>query len=245
MVVALLVAIIAFSAAAESAMSPIKGFLLRFSPVHYPEGPLKDGEYLYQRIRQVKSVMIMDIAIQFTFLNLIGIFASQIFVLTAEAEARQWGWMTSIYWAIQTTTTIGYGDLSMPHYMRWFQIFYLTLGAYFTGNALGRFGTMKDELEEIRRYHAWERREINKHMMHYLASTEDPTRVDQYEFVIASLMNLGKIKVSDVEPIMDKFRTLAKNSGHSGYIKVENVPEEIDIAEDDAKLEEVEGNEGS
>jgi hypothetical protein len=126
--------------------------------------------------------------------------------------------------------------------MRWFQIFYLTLGAYFTGNALGRFGTMNEELTEIRRYHAWQRREVNKNMMHYLTSTDDTSRVDQYEFVIASLMNLGKINVSDVEPIMDKFRMLAKRSpGHAGYIMVDDVPEETDIAEDDDILEKVEG----
>lgn len=107
MVVSLLVAIMAFSAAAESAVSPIKAILLKFSPVHYPEGPLKEGEFIWQRVRRVKSVMLMDIAIQFTFLNLIGIFASRIFVLTAEVEAREWNWMDSIYWAVQTTTTVG------------------------------------------------------------------------------------------------------------------------------------------
>lgn len=134
----------------------------------------------------------------------------------------------------------------MPHFMRWFQIFYLTLGAYFTGNALGRFGTMKEELDEIRRYHAWQRREVNKQMMYYLTSTDDTTRVDQYEFVIASLLNLRKIRVSDVEPIMDKYRMLAKRSGNSGYIKIEDIPEETeDVVDNDEALEEMEGVQGS
>lgn len=35
--------------------------------------------------------------------------------------------MTSLYWAVQTTTTIGYGDVSMRSEMRWFQILYLAL----------------------------------------------------------------------------------------------------------------------
>ena len=35
-----------------------------------------------------------------------------------------WSWMKTLYWAIQTTTTVGYGDLDMPFEMRWFQIFY-------------------------------------------------------------------------------------------------------------------------
>ena len=132
----------------------------------------------------------------------------------------------------------------MPDYMRPFQIFYLTLGTYFTGSALGRLSALKEELEKIRRYHAFERREVNKHMMHFLASTDDPTRVDQYEFVIASLLNLGKIDADDIEPIMDKFRSLARHSGHNtGYIRVADIPEATDDSLED--LSEVEGVEGA
>ena len=62
---------------------------------------------------------------------------------------------------------------------------------------------------------------------------------------IASLLNLGKIHCGDIEPIMDKFRTLAKASGgHTGYINVENVPDETDMTFDDDELEEMEGVEG-
>lgn len=131
----------------------------------------------------------------------------------------------------------------MPEYMRPMQIFYLTLSTYFTGNALGRLSSMKDDIEKIRRYHAFERREVNKNMMHFLASTDDPSRVDQYEFVIASLMNLEKIDYDDIAPIMEKFRSLARNGGHSGYIRVDCIPDEIPIDLED--LTEVEGIEGA
>ena len=45
----------------------------------------------------------------------------------------------------------------------------------------------------------------------------DKDKVDQYEFLLASLVQLGKISSEDVIPIMDKYRTLV---GDDGYIAV-------------------------
>ena len=103
MIVSILVALLAFSAAAESAVSPVKSLLKRLSPVNYPEGPLKENEYVYQRIRKVRAIMLCDITLQFAFLNLIGIFISQAFIEFTEVDVdRQWNWMDSMYWAVQS-----------------------------------------------------------------------------------------------------------------------------------------------
>lgn len=112
--------------------------------------------------------------------------------------------------------------------MRYFQILYLMISTYFVGNLWGKLGNLKDSVKKTKRYHAWQRREVNKHMMYYLSSSDDPKRIDQYEFVLASLLNLGKISHDDVRPIMDKFRLLVQHSGDCGYIRVEDVPEEQD-----------------
>ena len=111
MIVSMLVALLAFSAAAEKAVSPVKTFvkfIARISPITYPEGPLEEGEYLYQRIRKVKWVALCDVMFQFVVLNGIGVLASQAFIEFTEVDPdRQWGWIDSVYWAVQTTTTIG------------------------------------------------------------------------------------------------------------------------------------------
>lgn len=49
-------------------------------------------------------------------------------------------------------------------------------------------------------------------------------KVDQYEFLVASLIALGKLTSEDVRPIMDKFRDLAGNKGYISFI--EDVHEE-------------------
>lgn len=42
-------------------------------------------------------------------------------------------WMESFYWSVQTTTTIGYGDVETPEGLRWFLLFYLAISTYFVG----------------------------------------------------------------------------------------------------------------
>ena len=55
-------------------------------------------------------------------------------------------------------------------------------------------------------------------------------KLDQYEFMVASLLLLNKIEQSDVDQIMDKFRELA---GDKQYVCVEENEEEVmDTAEE-------------
>lgn len=103
MIASILVSLLAFSAAAESALSPVKSLLKWISPVSYPEGPLKENEYLYQRIRKVRLLMLCDVVLQFSFLNIIGILISQAFIEFTDVDSdRQWNWMDSLYWAVQS-----------------------------------------------------------------------------------------------------------------------------------------------
>jgi hypothetical protein len=49
-------------------------------------------------------------------------------------------------------------------------------------------------------------------------------KLDQYEFLVASLLSLEKIKADDVTPIMEKFKALA---GERGYISIEHIMAKI------------------
>ena len=125
----------------------------------------------------------------------------------------------------------------------------MTGSTYLVGNILGKLGTLKQDLDGMRRYHAWQRRDVNKHMMSYLTANGTANTVDQYEFALASLIDLGKISSEDLGPIMAKFRKLSKQSGtDSGYIHIDDVPEETNVDEvrgDDEKLEQQEGVDGT
>uniref|UniRef100_A0A7S4RY40 Potassium channel domain-containing protein n=1 Tax=Ditylum brightwellii TaxID=49249 RepID=A0A7S4RY40_9STRA len=183
-------------------------------------GEYSQGMLLYRYIRRIKLVKVGYIITQFFALNLFGIFVSRAF--DNGPGETPWNWMTSFYWSVQTTTTIGYGDIDIPFGLRYFQIFYLVIATYFVGNALGRAGNIKEEILDVRRQHAWRRREISKGMIQEMQAPglhSENCQVDQYEFVVASLVTLGKVTADDITPIMDKFRKLA---GKKGYIELED-----------------------
>mmetsp|Transcript_18850 Transcript_18850/g.27105 ORF Transcript_18850/g.27105 Transcript_18850/m.27105 type:complete len:202 (+) Transcript_18850:1-606(+) len=118
-----------------------------------------------------------------------------------------------MYWAVQTTTTIGYGDITLTTSAHMFQIFYLILSTYFVGNTLGGLAALKDEIAGIISHTAWSRRKVSRGLIDELQPYEHDGRIDQYEWAIASLMILGKVKYEELVPIMDKFRELAADSG--------------------------------
>ena len=126
--------------------------------------------------------------------------------------------------------------------MRWFKVIYLILATYSVGNALGRLRDLSDELSRLRREHAWQRSKVTRRYIEETQANKNDDKVDQYEFLVASMLTLGKINASDVRQIMDKFRELA---GDKGYISIaqdtqqnNNDPDEPIPDEDVAQNEE-------
>ena len=216
MILANVMLIVAFSSAAESASISIFDRLNeKFLQFIWGND---DNELVFRKIRRASFLRIGQIIVTFVFLNLIGVFATRIYIAFADeaSELGSWSWMTSIYWAIQTTTTIGYGDLKMSFGLRWFQIFYLIVSTYFVGNTLGGLAALKDEIASILSHTAWSRRKNSKGLIEELQPYENDGKIDQYEWALASLVILGKVRYDDLLPIMDKFRDLA---GQSGFIE--------------------------
>ena len=77
--------------------------------------------------------------------------------------------------------------------------------------------------------YAWDRREVCKGMLEDMQADEHDDKIDQYEFVVASLLSLNKISSDDIKPIMDKFKALA---GPKNYISIEDQKaEEQDVTQ--------------
>ena len=69
-----------------------------------------EGDYLHKKIKNLRMAMLAQLTLQYACLNLIGVFAVRIHILASNDPADEeagWSWMTSFYWAVQTTTTIG------------------------------------------------------------------------------------------------------------------------------------------
>ena len=110
-----------FSAAADMTFGGIFGWNM-FSWLDGNFSAKKD-QPLYKQIRRLVALRIVELTSYFVVLNAVGVFVARAFVNRSTNPDEQWDWMTTIYWAVQTTTTIGYGDLSMPFNLRWFNIF--------------------------------------------------------------------------------------------------------------------------
>lgn len=107
MLLAMGVAYTVFASAAEAALGASRIGNLTESvfgailPKHDDQTPL------YKQIQRILFLRIAELVFWFFMLNLIGSFVARIFIRTSDLESQQWDWITTFYWAVQTTTTIG------------------------------------------------------------------------------------------------------------------------------------------
>jgi Ion channel len=106
-----------FSTAAEITF----GGLFGFDMYSYIDGKIDTNpdKPLHQQIRRLVWLRVGELAFYFLVLNFAGAFIARAFVNRSPVPEEQWNWSTTIYWAVQTTTTIGYGDLDQPFLLRW------------------------------------------------------------------------------------------------------------------------------
>jgi hypothetical protein len=126
----------------------------------------------------------------------------------------------------------------MPFQLRWFNIFFTTLGTAFVGSVFGGMASLKSDVADLRRFYAWKRREVSKRMIEDMKGTNSDHQLDQFEFLVGSLIMLNKIETSDIEQIMDKFRELAGSNGYVTYSDAEKEAEnseKLTAAEEEAE----------
>lgn len=102
MICSICVSILAFSAAAGDAFSPFAKYFIFDKNVG-------EGQVLSVRLALIKAVKTGEIVVHFVMLNLFGVIVSRFFHenLSLVEEGHQWTWSESIYWSVQSTTTIG------------------------------------------------------------------------------------------------------------------------------------------
>jgi hypothetical protein len=79
------------------------------------------------------------------------------------------------------------------------------------GETVGGLASLRDDIEEVRRKTAWERCKVSRSLIDEMQPKENDARIDQYEFLVASLLQLGKISSEDVE-VSSSLRVSARRS---------------------------------
>ncbi len=128
----------------------------------------------------------------------------------------------------------------MPFDMRWFQIFFTTFGTAFVGAVFGALADLSSYISDIRRFYAWKRREISKNLIHEMQGSDENDSVDQFEFMIGSLLMLNKVDRNDVGQIMDKFRELAGDKGYILCRELTREEEELDESDEFSSVDNAE-----
>ena len=105
MILSMVVLVTAISAVVSSTGNPLDK--MHDWAMDYFVRSVDKEKFLYELIRRCYFVKIFIIAVEFLALNLIGVLLARIFIRLSAEENEQWTWMTTFYWAVQTTTTIG------------------------------------------------------------------------------------------------------------------------------------------
>ena len=117
MLVAIIVGYCVFSTAAEMTFGGMFGWdMYTWLDAKVDSQPHKP---LHQQIRRLVLLRVGELTVYFVALNAVGVFIARGFVNRSPLVDEQWNWSTTIYWAVQTTTTIGYGDIAQPFLLRW------------------------------------------------------------------------------------------------------------------------------
>jgi len=116
--------------------------------------------------------------------------------------------ITSLYWTVQTISTVGYGDIPLETWTeRIINTFYLLVGLCVFSAALCVYNEIGDEVEKVRRQERLLGRVIDMEQLTFLSECERNNHpVTKFDFVIEMLLQTGKIhRERDLLPLLEKF----------------------------------------
>uniref|UniRef100_A0A7S3B5W2 EF-hand domain-containing protein n=1 Tax=Haptolina ericina TaxID=156174 RepID=A0A7S3B5W2_9EUKA len=135
--------------------------------------------------------------------------------------AEGWGVLDSVYWAVVTASSVGYGDIvsgnGPTHY---FAIAYMLCSVGFFAVALGRFGSMIMEMEAEQKADEFVKRGVSEGMVREMDIDESGS-IDRSEFLQYMLVRMGKCTQDDINKVLSMFD--AFDEDHSGTIDTRDV----------------------
>ena len=149
-----------------------------------------------------------------------------------------WGVLDSIYWAVVTASSVGYGDLTIEQEStRQFNTVYVLLGVGAFAVSLSKFGTIIMEIEAERHVDAFIERGVSVGMLNDIKlNANQDDAIDKYEFLKYMLVAMGKVTQEDIDKVLQMFDAMDEDG--SGQL------DEADIREAQRKRSDAKGRTG-
>jgi hypothetical protein len=119
-----------------------------------------------------------------------------------------WSFVEGVYFAVETSTTVGYGDLDINNADSTFTfvIFYILFSTVLFAFAFNTFNIIQAEMEQLKKD---EEVLLKKKNMAFIADLDKGKGVTEGQFILAVLEHLGTVDYEkDVKPWQEKFREM-------------------------------------
>mmetsp|Transcript_5303 Transcript_5303/g.7503 ORF Transcript_5303/g.7503 Transcript_5303/m.7503 type:complete len:350 (+) Transcript_5303:622-1671(+) len=162
--------------------------------------PTEEGDFHHKKT--FREAIVEIILLELPIVALIGLLALII------GYTENWSIITSLYWSVITSTTIGFGDLyPQSEYTELVCIFFLPLAVAVFGEILGRIASLAIERRADALEHEFMNRELTMKDLVEMDGDKDG-KVHRGEFVVYMLLTMGKVELEDVEELRAAFARL-------------------------------------
>lgn len=169
-------------------------------------------DYIYSKRSSVSLSQILETKMLIVFVFIV---LSIVFGIVFVALSTGSSFITSLYWTVQTISTVGYGDVPLESQsQRVINTLYLLIGLCVFSAALCVYNEVGDEIAKIRRQERRLGRVVDIEELSFLAESERMNRpISKFDFVVEMLVHSGKIdRERDLNPLLKRFSEDTRSS---------------------------------
>lgn len=123
---------------------------------------------------------------------------------------EDWSFISALYFAVQTSTTVGYGDLDIRHgYTHLFLAFYMIFSTVLFAFAFNNLQMLRAKRKQMHKLEAMIQKRKD---LRFLLDMDTGDGVTEDQFILALLLHFGNVEYqADVQPWVERFAALDKH----------------------------------